>query len=200
STDEVYGPITGEAVDEAAPLNPTSPYAAAKASADMVVAAYLHTYGYPAIVTRCTNNYGPYQHPEKFIPRAITRLLAGDPIPLYGDGEQERDWLWVEDHCAAIRLLVEEGAPGEVYNVSSTQLSTNIDTAVSLINLVGGGTIEHVGDRPGHDRRYALDSTKVRSLGWQPTVALDEGLERTVAWYRDRIDWWGPVLAADSSR
>ncbi len=200
STDEVYGPVVCEAVDESARLNPTSPYAAAKASADMVVAAYLHTYGYPAIVTRCTNNYGPYQHPEKLIPLAITRLFAGDPIPLYGDGEQERDWLWVEDHCSAIRLLIDEGEPGEVYNVSSTQLSTNINTAVSLINLVGAGTIEHVGDRPGHDRRYALDSTKLRSLGWQPTVSLVEGLERTVAWYRNRIDWWGPLLAADSAQ
>ncbi len=196
STDEVYGPIDEGAVAEDARLNPSSPYAASKAAADLLVAAYGQTHGYQAIVTRCTNNYGPYQHPEKLIPLAITRLLDGGDVPLYGDGMQERDWIWVEDHCDAIRLLVDAGTPGEIYNIGSGSLSSNVLTAETLQKLVGAGSIAHVADRPGHDRRYALDSSKLRALGWAPTVTLDEGLAGTVDWYRSRRDWWAPLVGA----
>jgi dTDP-glucose 4,6-dehydratase len=195
STDEVYGPIAAGAVDEKAPLNPSSPYAASKAAADLVVGSYRHTYGYAAIVTRCSNNYGPYQHPEKLIPLAITRLLGGEPMPIYGDGKQERDWLWVDDHVSAIRLLIGEGIPGETYNIGSGQQHRNRDVVARLIELIGGGSIEHVTDRPGHDRRYALNADKLGALGWKPAVTLDEGLERTVAWYREHRDWWGPLVS-----
>ena len=197
STDEVYGSIPAGAATEASSLNPSSPYAASKASADLVVASYRHTYGYEAIVARCTNNYGPYQHPEKLIPLAISRLLRGASIPLYGDGSQERDWLWVDDHCAAIRLLVEEGVPGEIYNISSETLTSNREVAGRLVSLVGSGSIGQVADRPGHDRRYALDSSKLRALGWVPRVELDEGLERTVSWYRHHRDWWEPLVDSE---
>ena len=195
STDEVYGPIASGSAGEQAPLRPSSPYAASKAAADLLVEAYRTTYGYEAVITRSTNNYGPYQHPEKLIPLAITKLLAGDPIPIYGDGRQERDWLWVDDHCAALHLLLDDGEPGEIYNIGADTQTRNIDVADSLIEIVGFGLIAHIEDRPGHDRRYAIDSTKVRNLGWRPTVGLEEGLERTVAWYRDRRDWWAPLVA-----
>jgi dTDP-glucose 4,6-dehydratase len=194
STDEVYGPIIAGAADESAPLLPSSPYAASKASADLVVGSYGTTYGYEAIVTRCTNNYGPYQHPEKLIPLAITRLLGGEAVPVYGDGSQQRDWLCVDDHVAAIRLLIEAGTPGETYNIAAGRQHRNLDVVERLIDIVGDGSIEHVTDRPGHDRRYALDTAKLQALGWKPTLDLDEGLERTVAWYRDHRDWWQPLV------
>jgi dTDP-glucose 4,6-dehydratase len=194
STDEVYGPIVENAVDERGMLNPSSPYAASKASADLVVASYRHTYGYQAIVTRSSNNYGPYQHPEKLIPLAITRLLEGEPVPIYGDGAQQRDWLWIEDHIAAIRLLVEKGTPGETYNIGTGTQTRNLDVAKRVIDLVGVGSIEHVTDRPGHDRRYAIDSSKLRALGWAPTVGLEDGLDRTLRWYRDHQEWWQPLV------
>ncbi len=194
STDEVYGPIFADAADETTDLNPSSPYAASKASADLVVAAYRKTYGFAAITARCTNNYGPYQHPEKLIPSSIIRLLDGGSIQLYGDGLHERDWLWADDHCAALRMLVDEGVPGEVYNISSEVTAINRDVADRLLDLVGTGSIEYVADRPGHDRRYALDSSKLRALGWRPSVDLETGLERTVAWYRGHPDWWSPLL------
>ncbi len=194
STDEVYGPAGTSAFDEGARLNPSSPYAASKAAADLLVASYRHTYGYEVIISRCTNNYGPYQHPEKLIPLAITHLLDDGSIPLYGDGRQERDWLWVDDHCAAIQVLVEEGVAGEIYNVSSGAPARNLQVAERLIEIAGRGSIEHVADRPGHDRRYAVDSAKLRALGWAPTVSLDEGLERTVAWYRGNRNWWSPLV------
>ncbi|MGA9597077.1 MAG: dTDP-glucose 4,6-dehydratase [Acidimicrobiia bacterium] len=194
SSDEVYGPVPTGAADEEAPLRPSSPYAASKAAADMVVASYRHTYGYEAIVTRSTNNYGPYQHPEKLIPLAITRLLEGGVVPVYGDGKHEREWLWVDDHVAAIRLLIDEGTPGETYNIGSGEQCENLDVVERLIGLVGSGSMEHVTDRPGHDRRYGLDTAKLRALGWKPTVDLDEGLARTVAWYREHRDWWEPLV------
>ncbi len=194
SSDEVYGPVPTGAADEEAPLRPSSPYAASKAAADMVVASYRHTYGYEAIVTRSTNNYGPYQHPEKLIPLAITRLLEGGVVPVYGDGKHEREWLWVDDHVAAIRLLIDEGTPGETYNIGSGEQCENLDVVERLIGLVGSGSMEHVTDRPGHDRRYGLDSAKLHALGWKPTVDLDEGLARTVAWYREHRDWWEPLV------
>jgi dTDP-glucose 4,6-dehydratase len=194
STDEVYGPIDEGAVAEDARLNPSSPYAASKAAADLLVAAYGRTHGYQAIITRCTNNYGPYQHPEKLIPLAITRLLQGGEVPLYGDGRQQRDWLWVEDHCDAIQLLIDAGTPGEIYNIGSGTRSSNLHTAETLRDLAGAGSIAHVSDRPGHDRRYAVDSSKLRGLGWAPTVTFEEGLARTVEWYRGRRDWWAPLV------
>ena len=193
STDEVYGPITEGAATEGARFNPSSPYAASKAAADLVVAAYLHTYGYGATIIRSTNNYGPFQHPEKLIPLAITRLLEGQTVPIYGDGLQERDWLWVEDHCAAIHLLVDEGEPGEAYNVGYGSSVSNGSVAERLLGIMGSGSIEYVPDRPGHDRRYALDSSKIMALGWAPQVSLADGLEQTVAWYRSRPDWWQPL-------
>jgi len=195
STDEVYGSISSGAAAETDPLRPSSPYAASKAAADLLADAYGTTYGYKAIITRCTNNYGPYQHPEKLIPLAITRLLAGGRIPIYGDGSQERDWLWVDDHCAALQLLLDEGKPGETYNIGADAQAKNRDVADSLIEIVGSGAVEHVDDRPGHDHRYAIDSSKLRNLGWRPTVGLEAGLERTVAWYRERRDWWEPLVA-----
>jgi dTDP-glucose 4,6-dehydratase len=195
STDEVYGPIVGEAVAEEARPNPSSPYAASKASADLVIAAYRRTYGYEATITRCSNTYGPYQYPEKLIPLAITRLLDGGTVPVYGEGTQERDWLWVEDHVAALQLVVDAGEPGETYNISSGTQTQNLAVAEKLVELVGRGSVEHVADRPGHDRRYAIDSSKLRGLGWQPTVELDGGLERTVAWYRQHREWWQPLVS-----
>lgn len=196
STDEVYGPVPSGSVDETAALSPSSPYAASKAAADLIAASYRHTYGYEAIITRCANNYGPYQHPEKLIPLAITRLLGGDPIPIYGSGDQERDWLWVEDHVSAIKLLTEEGEPGEVYNISSGTTVPNVEIAQRLIGIIGSGSMEHVADRPGHDHRYSIDSTKLRDLGWQPTTQLEDGLRKAVAWYRDNPSWWRPLVAS----
>jgi len=195
STDEVYGPVATGTVDEQGPLNPSSPYAASKASADLVVGSYRRTYGYEVIITRSSNNYGPYQHPEKLIPMAISHLLDGGTVPIYGDGHQERDWLWVDDHISALQLLLEVGTPGEIYNIGTDTRSRNLDVVMRLIDLVGEGSIEHVADRPGHDRRYAIDSSKIRRLGWAPTVDLDEGLERSVAWYRKHRDWWEPLVA-----
>lgn len=196
STDEVYGPVGSGAVDEQAPLNPSSPYAASKAAADLVVASYRHTYGYQAIITRCTNNYGPYQHPEKLIPLAITKMMRGEAVPLYGDGKQERDWLWIDDHIRAIRLIIEAGTPGAVYNIASEKQTSNLTVLAHLTSLLGTGSVEHVADRPGHDRRYALDSSKVRDLGWVPTVSIDDGLEKTVAWYRSHREWWRDLVPA----
>jgi len=194
STDEVYGTLVSGRAAEDDPLNPSSPYAAAKASADLIVAAYRKTYGYEAIVTRCSNNYGPYQHPEKLIPLAILRALSGDPIPIYGDGHQQRDWLWVGDHCAAIDLVLARGVPGEVYNIASGITVSNREVTETIIELTGDGSIELVADRPGHDRRYALDISKIEALGWQPMVSLRQGLEQTVDWYRQRREWWASLF------
>ncbi len=194
STDEVYGSIAAGVVAESAPLRPASPYSASKAAADLLVEAYRQTYGYPAIITRCTNNYGPRQFPEKLIPLSISRLVAGDAIPLYGDGRQERDWIDVRDHCAALSLIIDRGASGETYNIASGTVVRNQLVADMLLAEVGDGSVEYVADRPGHDRRYAIDSTKLRNLGWRPTVPLDRGLRETVDWYRRNRDWWMPLV------
>jgi dTDP-glucose 4,6-dehydratase len=200
STDEVYGPAPrGRAFDETAPLRPTNPYAASKAAADLLVTAYDRTYGLPALIVRCTNNYGPYQYPEKFIPLVITRAIENAPIPIYGDGQQVRDWLFVDDHCEAICRVVESGAPGEVYNVAGAGGVTNHAVAVRLLGLLGrpATLLAFVADRPGHDRRYALDDRKVRgALGVAPGVGLEEGLARTVAWYLEHQAWWRPLVTA----
>ncbi len=195
STDEVYGSIPEGFAAEDARLEPSSPYSASKAGADLLVQSYEVTYEYPAIITRCTNNYGPYQFPEKVIPLFVTNLFEGHKVPLYGAGLNERDWLHVEDHCAAIHLLVCEGAPGDIYNVGANAQLNNLDLTKRILAVLGKDEsfIEYVPDRPGHDLRYAVDSSKIRSLGWAPTSTLDERLEETVEWYRRREDWWRPL-------
>ena len=195
STDEVYGSIAEGFAAEDAQLEPSSPYSAAKAGADLLVGSYAVTYDYPAIITRCTNNYGPYQFPEKLIPLFLTNLAAGLKVPVYGDGRNERDWLYVEDHCAAIHLLVDNGTAGEVYNIGASAQVANIDLTRRLLAIMGRDEsyIEHVPDRPGHDRRYAVDSSKIRALGWAPQHTLDERLVSTAHWYASREDWWKPL-------
>ncbi len=195
STDEVYGSIAAGFAAEDAKLAPSSPYSASKAAADLLVESYRVTFDYPAIITRCTNNYGPYQFPEKVIPLFITNLTEGEKVPLYGDGGNERDWLYVEDHCAAIHLLVDAGTPGEIYNVGANAQISNLELTRMLLDLTGRDerSIEYVTDRPGHDRRYAVDSSKIRTLGWTPRHTIEERLADTVAWYRERGDWWRPL-------
>jgi dTDP-glucose 4,6-dehydratase len=198
STDEVYGSIPEGFAGEAALLVPSSPYSASKAAADLLVGSYATTFGYPAIISRCTNNYGPAQFPEKVIPLYVTNLLDGKKVPLYGDGGNQRDWLYVEDHCAALHLLVDEGAPGEIYNIGANAQLPNIDLAKKILSIfeMDVDRIEYVADRPGHDRRYAVDSSRIRSLGWSPSRPFDERLVETVAWYRAREDWWRPLKGA----
>jgi len=195
STDEVYGSIQEGFADEDAALRPSSPYSASKAGSDLLVGSYATTFGYQTIVTRCTNNYGPYQFPEKLIPLFTTNLLDGRRVPLYGDGMNERDWLYVEDHCSAIFTLIETGVPGEIYNIGANNQIPNVEIAQRLLVLMGkdDSYIEYVDDRPGHDRRYAVDSTKVRALGWEPSKTFVERLVDTIEWYRSRRDWWEPL-------
>ncbi len=195
STDEVYGSIEQGFAPETAHLDPSSPYSASKAGSDLLVRSYGVTYGYPAIITRCTNNYGPYQFPEKMIPLFVTNLLDGRSVPVYGDGLNERDWLYVEDHCSAIHLLVGEGTLGEIYNIGANAQVSNLELTRRLVAATGRdeSLIRFVEDRPGHDRRYAVDSTKIRALGWAPAHTLDERLADTIDWYRRRTDWWQPL-------
>jgi dTDP-glucose 4,6-dehydratase len=193
STDEVYGSLgpTG-AFTEETPLAPNSPYAASKAAADLLVRSYVHTFGVPALITRCSNNYGPYQFPEKLIPLFITNLLRDEPVPVYGDGQNVRDWIHVRDHCAAIYRVWRDGRVGEVYNIGSRCELTNLQLTHALLQAVGKpeSLIRYVKDRPGHDRRYAIDSGKIeRELGWQPVVPFADGLRETVDWYKANADW-----------
>ncbi len=176
-------------------MRPNSPYAASKAAGDHLVRAYGVTHGLPAIVIRGSNNYGPYQFPEKFLPLLITNALEDEPLPIYGDGRYVREWLYVEDFCEGIELLWERGAPGEVYNVGSGDHQVNLDVAQAILDRVGKPRqlIRHVTDRPGHDRRYAVTSEKVRALGWRPRHRFEQGLEKTIAWYREHRDWWQPL-------
>ncbi len=193
STDEVYGTIETGAYDESSPLTPSSPYSATKASADLMASGWWKTYKTPIIVLRCTNNFGPRQHLEKFIPKAIIRGLSGKGIPLYGGGKQVRDWIYVEDFCGAIELAVDRGEMGEIYNVSSGNELTNREVAQRVINLLNDPRIKliDVEDRPGHDSRYSLDSHRIReSLGWRPLQTFDEALVNTVQWYREHVSWW----------
>ncbi|MFP4310732.1 MAG: dTDP-glucose 4,6-dehydratase [Nitriliruptoraceae bacterium] len=201
STDEVYGSIEAGSCSEDAPLEPNSPYAASKAGADLLARAYRVTYGYPILVTRTTNNLGPFHHPEKMIPLFVTNLIDGRRVPLYGDGRNVRDWTYVEDNVAAQWLVLTEGTPGEVYNVGAGNELTNRELAGRLLAAFGVGEdrIEHVADRPGHDLRYSIDTTRIRALGWRPAVDLDTALERTIAWYREREDWWRPLTRAGAS-
>ncbi|MFJ5265777.1 dTDP-glucose 4,6-dehydratase [Streptomyces sp. NPDC088387] len=197
STDEVYGSIEEGVWDESSPLLPNSPYAASKAASDLVALAYFRTHGLPVSLTRCSNNYGPYQHPEKFIPLSVTRLLEGRPIPVYGDGGQVREWLHVDDHCRAVQRVLEAGRAGEVYNIGAGSAVTNLELAHRLAELCGAGPemIRHVTDRKAHDRRYALDQGRIeRELGHRPLTGFEAGLAQTVAWYRDNPQWWKPVV------
>jgi dTDP-glucose 4,6-dehydratase len=199
STDEVYGSIEDGSFSEDSPLGPSSPYAASKGGGDLLVQAYHRTYGADALICRSSNNYGPGQHPEKLIPLCILNALAGDPLPVYGDGLQVRNWLYVEDNCAAIDLVLERGRVGEIYNVGGPDELPNLEVVRMILELTGRdeSLIEHVSDRPGHDRRYSLDSAKVSGLGWEPRVRFAEGLERTVAWYRDNAWWWEPIRSGE---
>ena len=195
STDEVYGSIDEGSFTELSPLQPSSPYSATKTGADLLVASYFHTYGLPTVICRGSNNYGPYQYPEKLIPLMILNALAGDPLPVYGDGRNVRNWLFVEDFGAGIGHVLERGAPGEVYNCGGPDECENLTVVTRILELTGGdhSLIEFVTDRPGHDRRYSLSSHKLRELGWQPRVHFEEGIERTVRWYRDNAWWWEPI-------
>jgi dTDP-glucose 4,6-dehydratase len=196
-TDEVYGSVEVGSSKESDPLEPRSPYSASKAGADLIALSYHHTYGLPVVVTRCTNNFGPYQYPEKAIPLFTTNLLDGVPLPLYGDGLNERDWLFVDDHCAGVQLALHQGVPGEIYNIGAGNETPNRVLVDKLLALLGCGEemVEYVTDRLGHDRRYSVDIEKITALGWRKQRTLDEALEQTVAWYRDNRWWWEPLKA-----
>ncbi|NOU63198.1 dTDP-glucose 4,6-dehydratase [Paenibacillus sp. LMG 31461] len=201
STDEVYGSLGVEgAFSEVTPLAPNSPYSASKAGSDLLVRAYYETYGFPAVITRCSNNYGPRQFPEKLIPLLITRALRNEKIPLYGDGLNVRDWLYVDDHCSAIERVIEAGVPGEVYNVGGQNERTNLEVVQSILRLLGKpeSFIQYVADRLGHDRRYAIDSSKIRrELGWAPAYSFEKGLQKTLEWYVRETEWCARI--ADGS-
>ncbi len=204
STDEVYGDLPLDRPDlfftEMTPLHTSSPYSASKASADLLVMAYHRTYGLPATISRCSNNYGPYQFPEKLIPLMIVKALAGEKLPVYGDGKNVRDWLYVEDHCAAIDLILEKGRIGEVYNIGGHNERANIDVVKTILRALGKGEelIDFVPDRLGHDRRYAIDPAKIsEELGWLPETKFDEGISRTIQWYLDNRDWWENILSGE---
>jgi len=200
STDEVYGDVAaGRSAREGDVLRPSSPYSASKAGGDVQVLAAVRTFGADACVTRGSNTYGPRQYPEKLTPLFVTNALDGEPLPLYGDGRQVRDWLHVEDHCAAVELVLREGAPGEIYNAGAGDERENIEVAQRIIELTGvdPSLLRRVDDRPGHDRRYSLDSSKLRGLGWAPARSFDEGLTETVAWYRDNRSWWEPLKSGE---
>ena len=194
-TDEVYGSVEVGSSKEGDPLEPRSPYSASKAGADLIALSYHHTYGLPVVVTRCTNNFGPYQYPEKALPLFTTNLLGGKTIPLYGDGLNERDWLFVDDHCSGIHLVLHEGAPGEIYNIGAGNETPNRVLVDKLLALLGKdeSSVEYVEDRLGHDRRYSVDIAKITELGWRKQRTLDEALEATVDWYRANEWWWRPL-------
>jgi dTDP-glucose 4,6-dehydratase len=199
STDEVYGSVATGASRETDELKPRNPYSASKAGADRLAYSYWATYSVPVIVTRASNNYGPYQFPEKIIPLFVTNAIDDLPVPLYGDGRNARDWLHVLDHCRAIDALLERGVNGEVYNIGGGNEVMNVDLTHQILDAVGKprSLIKPVPDRPGHDRRYCLDSTKLRSLGWAPQVPFDQGLRETIEWYRSNPWWWRPIKEQD---
>ena len=199
STDEVYGSLgaTGK-FSEDSPLKPSSPYSASKTAADLLALSYGHTFGMDVVVTRCSNNYGPYQFPEKLIPLMIANALEGRKLPVYGDGQQVRDWIHVDDHCRAILAALESGKSGEIYNIGSDNEWPNLMIVTRIIELLGKGSIEHVKDRPGHDRRYAIDARKAHAqLGWAPQIQFAEGLRRTVDWYVQNRGWWERVRTGE---
>ncbi|MBK5504275.1 MULTISPECIES: dTDP-glucose 4,6-dehydratase [Bacillus] len=197
STDEVYGSLgkTGKFTEET-PLAPNSPYSSSKASSDMIALSYYETYQLPVIITRCSNNYGPYQYPEKLIPLMVTNALEGKKLPLYGDGLNIRDWLHVTDHCSAIDTVLHKGCVGEVYNIGGNNEKTNVDVVEQIIKLLGKTKkdIEFVTDRLGHDRRYAIDAQKMKNeFEWEPKYTFEQGLKETVEWYKNNVDWWKPL-------
>jgi dTDP-glucose 4,6-dehydratase len=201
STDEVYGSLgeTG-AFTEETPMAPNSPYSASKASADLMVRAYHCTYGLPTLITRCSNNYGPYQFPEKLIPLMVSNAVEGKELPVYGDGLQVRDWIHVEDHCRALDVVLRQGQAGEVYNVGGQSERTNLSVVKTILDLVRRphSLIRYVKDRPGHDRRYAIDFSKIqRALGWRPSIGFEEGIEQTVSWYRAHEQWWREIKTGE---
>ncbi len=199
STDEVYGSIPTGAFRETDPIRPSSPYSASKAGGDLQALAIHHTFGYDVVITRGSNTYGPRQYPEKLIPLFVTNALDGLPLPVYGDGQQIRDWIHVRDHAEGIWFAMEAGEAGEVYNVGGGNEWPNLDITNRILAHTGASAdlITYVEDRPGHDRRYALDTSKLRAMGWAPTVDFDEGLEATVAWYRDSRPWWEPIKSGE---
>lgn len=203
STDEVYGDIPGEGrFTESSPIAPSSPYSASKAAADLLAKAYYRTFGVPVIITRCSNNYGPYQYPEKLIPLFISRVLNGRKVPVYGDGQNVRDWIHVDDHCRAIMTVIRKGKIGEVYNIGGDSERTNLEVTLALLRALGkdDSYIEFVADRPGHDRRYAIDHSKITAeLGWSPTIRFEDGLQATVAWYVNNAQWVQKTLARAKS-
>lgn len=196
STDEVYGDTAadkGGCCAENAPLSPSNPYSASKAAADLLVLAYHRTYGLPVTVSRCTNNYGPYQHTEKLIPLMTVNALDNLPLPVYGDGSNKRNWLYVADHCSAVDMIIHHGKNGEIYNIGGREDMSNIDTVKLILSILGKDNllIRFTADRKGHDRRYCIDSSKIRNeLGWKPTVAFDDGIRQTVDWYKENRKWW----------
>jgi dTDP-glucose 4,6-dehydratase len=199
STDEVYGSIEEGSFTETSPIDPSSPYSASKAGGDMMVGAYQHTYGIEAMIVRGSNNFGPRQYPEKLIPLCILNALAGDPLPVYGDGMQVRNWLWVEDFASAIDTVLDFGQPGEVYNVGGPDELPNIEVVRRILELTGRdeSLISYITDRLGHDRRYSLSAAKTETLGWKAAVGFDEGIERTVEWYRENEWWWAPIRSGE---
>ena len=211
STDEVYGSLGPEdpPFSETTAYAPNSPYSASKAGSDHLVRSYFHTYGLPTLITNCSNNYGPYHFPEKLIPLMCINILLGKPLPVYGDGQNVRDWLYVEDHCSALDTVIFKGLPGQTYNIGGDNEVKNLDLVHLLCNLMdemasklpvrpSQELITFVRDRPGHDRRYAINAGKIKTeLGWQPSVTVEEGLQRTVSWYLSHEDWWKPLLSED---
>ncbi len=199
STDEVYGPILSGSADEKAVLNPSSPYAASKAGGDLLALAYAKSFRVPVIITRCCNNFGPYQHPEKLIPLMVTNALMDLPLPVYGDGKQVREWIFVEDHCRALDFLIEHGTPGEIYNIGTGCEKQNIEVVRLILQFLGKpeSLIRFVADRPAHDRRYSVNWEKLRKLGWEPIHEFESALAQTVAWYRDNEWWWRQIRESE---
>ena len=199
STDEVYGSIDEGSFTESSPIEPSSPYSASKAGGDLIVGAFQRTYGADALIVRASNNYGPRQHPEKLIPLIVLNALAGDRLPVYGDGMQVRNWLFTEDFAAAIDVVLAKGEAGEVYNVGGPEELPNIDVIKTILELTGRdeSLIDYVADRLGHDRRYSLASVRTEALGWKAEVGFTEGIQRTVEWYRDNESWWGPIRSGE---
>ena len=204
STDEVYGDLPLDRPDlfftEETPLHTSSPYSASKASADLLVMAYHRTYGLPTTISRCSNNYGPYHFPEKLIPLMIANALNDKPLPVYGKGENVRDWLYVEDHCRAIDMIIHKGRVGEVYNIGGHNERTNLQVVKTVLKELGKSEdlITYVTDRPGHDRRYAIDPAKIHAeLGWEPLTLFDEGIKKTVKWYLENREWWEHIISGD---
>lgn len=202
STDEVYGDLPLDRPDlfftEETPIHTSSPYSASKASADLLVLAYHRTYGLPVTISRCSNNYGPYHFPEKLIPLMIANVLNDKPLPVYGDGKNVRDWLYVEDHCSAIDLIIHNGRVGEVYNIGGHNEKSNLEVVQTIIDTLGKGEIKFVTDRAGHDRRYAIDPTKIhRELGWLPQTTFEDGIRRTIDWYLTHKEWWERIISGE---